>query len=216
MGEQCREIQQWNCTGSDACADFSVLEQCSSVWVFPLSLSLPDLSAPPWHLKQRETLACCFLDRHPPPPPPPHQVKLGPTSTGRFFFWDVFWEWDEPKCILLRFFFSCFLSRLLTLVLCFPSSFRRRHISPQGKQHFFLSVRGGIISYRGCAACQAVTEAPSLITHILPECGKKGSAEREKERTSGSGVIRADSVSVLPVASHFNTGSLKSARVELL
>lgn len=28
MSEQCREIQQENCTGSDACADFSVWEQC--------------------------------------------------------------------------------------------------------------------------------------------------------------------------------------------
>ena len=93
MGEQCREIQQWNCTGSDACADFSVLEQCSSVWVFPLSLSLslPDLSAPPWHLKQRETLACCFLDRHPPPTTP-----STPGETGTYQHWEVFFL----RCLL--------------------------------------------------------------------------------------------------------------------
>lgn len=64
-----------------------------------------------------------------------------------------------------------------------------------------------IISYWGFAACQVVTEAPSLITHILSESGKKNALQREKERINGSGVIRADSVSVLPVASDFNAAS---------
>lgn len=63
------------------------------------------------------------------------------------------------------------------------------------------------------AVWQVVTEAPSLITHMLDECRKKA-LHREKERINGSGVIRADSLSTSP----FNAGSRirESAIVELL
>lgn len=58
MREQCREIQQWNCTGTDAVL-ISVSRLWLSAWVFPLLSAL--LPTPPWANK---TPVCeCLLGK---------------------------------------------------------------------------------------------------------------------------------------------------------